>query len=210
MRDIAGKGAFPPTPAVWPFRDLCNSITARTDLVVHLQRLALSFGVEVLRVGVHRQVDLPVEALDVNRVPVLVVQQAAHRDGNAAAAAAPAKPLPVIVCGRGRGEKREKKNHMNRALSDAPLPEVRQRKRNNKKTTKRGRFIPETTEKKIIIAGIRSLHASERLITENARWQERLRSSSDSSRKSIGCTCESKATADTRRQRVRQWRRHPG
>lgn len=112
-RNPKKKNDSPPLrPAVWPFRDLCNSITARTDLVVHLQRLALSFGVEVLRVGVHRQVDLPVEALDVNRVPVLVVQQAAHRDGNAAAAAAPAKPLPVIVCGRGRREKKgEKKSH---------------------------------------------------------------------------------------------------
>lgn len=88
------------------FRHLCNSITARTDLVVHLQRLALSFGVEVLRVGVHRQVNLPVEALHVNRVPVLVVQQAAHRDGNAAAAAAAAEPLPVIVCGSGRRKKK--------------------------------------------------------------------------------------------------------
>lgn len=113
--EIAGKGAsrIPQkknNPAgVWPFRDLCNSITVCTDLVVHLQRLALSFGVEVLRVGVHRQVDLPVEALDVNRVPVLVVQQAAHRDGNAAAAAA-AKPLPVIVCGRRRRGKKGEKN----------------------------------------------------------------------------------------------------
>lgn len=51
---------------------------------------------EVLRVGVHCEVNLLVEALDVNRVPVLVVQQAAHGDGNAAAAA---EPLPVIVCG---------------------------------------------------------------------------------------------------------------
>lgn len=129
----------PPTPAIWPFRDLCNSITARTDLVVHLQRLALSFGVEVLRVGVHRQVDLPVEALDVNRVPVLVVQQAAHRDGNAAAAAAPAKPLPVIVCGRGRGEKREKKkSHEQSALrcSAAGGPaEEKKRQKNNKTWT---------------------------------------------------------------------------
>lgn len=101
----SGKSQEKALPAFQKKTNLCNSITARTDLVVHLQRLALSFGVEVLRVGVHRQVDLPVEALDVNRVPVLVVQQAAHRDGNpAAAAAAPAKPLPVIVCGRGRGE----------------------------------------------------------------------------------------------------------
>lgn len=161
--------------------------------------------------GVHRQVDLPVEALDVNRVPVLVVQQAAHRDGNAAAAAAPAKPLPVIVCGRGRGEKKgEKKSHEQSALRCSAAGGPAEGKKNDKKTTKRGRFIPETTEKKIIIAGICSLHASERLITENARWQERLRSSSVSSRKSIGCTCEPKATADTRRQRVRQWRRHPG
>lgn len=87
--------------------DLCNSITAHTDLVVHLQRLALSFGVEVLRVGVHREVNLPVEALHVNRVPVLVVQQAAHRDGDAAAAAA--EPLPVIVCGSSRKKKKKQK-----------------------------------------------------------------------------------------------------
>lgn len=80
--------------------DLCNSITARTDLVVHLQRLAFSFGVEVLRVGVHCEVNLLVEALDVNRVPVLVVQQAAHGDGNAAA-----EPLPVIVCGSTKKKK---------------------------------------------------------------------------------------------------------
>lgn len=99
--------------------------------------------------GVHRQVDLPVEALDVNRVPVLVVQQAAHRDGNAAAAAAPAaKPLPVIVCGRRRRGKKGEKNYTHRALPDLPLPEVRQRKKPTKITTKHGQFIPETTEKK--------------------------------------------------------------
>lgn len=92
--------------------DLCNSITARTDLIVHLQRLAFSFGVEVLRVGVHCEVNLLVEALDVNRVPVLVVQQAAHGDGNAAAAA---EPLPVIVCGSTKKDKQA-------ALSSPPLP----------------------------------------------------------------------------------------
>jgi len=44
-------------------------------------------------VGVHAEVDLLVEALDVNRVPVLVVQQAAHGDGDPAAA----EPRPAVI-----------------------------------------------------------------------------------------------------------------
>lgn len=68
-------------------------------LVVHLQRVALSSGLEVLRVGVQAQVDLLVEALHVDRVPVLVVQQAAHGHGHAAAA----QPGPAVICGGGNG-----------------------------------------------------------------------------------------------------------
>lgn len=67
---------------------------AGTDLIIHLQRLSFSFGLEVLCVGVHREVHLLVEALYMNRVPVLVIQQAAHRDGNTAAA----EPRPAVVC----------------------------------------------------------------------------------------------------------------
>ncbi|TNN61397.1 hypothetical protein EYF80_028414 [Liparis tanakae] len=59
-----------------------------------IERVPLPFGVEVLRVGVHREVDLLVEALYVDRVPLLVVQQAAHGDGHAAAAG----PQPAVVC----------------------------------------------------------------------------------------------------------------
>jgi len=65
-----------------------------SHLVVHLQRVPLPLGVEVLCVGVHREVDLLVEALHVDRVPLLVVQQAAHGDGHAAAAG----PGPAVVC----------------------------------------------------------------------------------------------------------------
>lgn len=71
---------------------------APAHLVVHLQRVALPSGLEVLRVGVHREVDLPVEALHVDRVPVFVVQQAAHGHGHAAAA----EPRPAVVCGEGK------------------------------------------------------------------------------------------------------------
>lgn len=78
-------------------------VVAWTHLVVHLQRVALSSGLEVARVGVHRQVHLPVEALHVDRVPVLVVQQATHGHGHpAAAAAAAAEPGPAVVCGGGQ------------------------------------------------------------------------------------------------------------
>lgn len=62
--------------------------------------MALSSGVEVARVGVHRQVNLLVEALDVDRVPVLVIQQAAHGHGHAAAA----EPGPAVVCRGGKPE----------------------------------------------------------------------------------------------------------
>lgn len=74
--------------------NLCNSIIAWTDLIVHLQRVSLSFGLEVLCVGVHCEVNLLVEALYVNRVPVLVIQQTAHSDSNTAAA----EPRPAVVC----------------------------------------------------------------------------------------------------------------
>lgn len=70
------------------------SIWLRTHLVVHLQRLSFPFGLEVLCVGVYSEVDLPVEALDVSRVPVLVIQQAAHSNWNTAAA----EPWPDIIC----------------------------------------------------------------------------------------------------------------
>ena len=66
----------------------------QTHLVVHLQRVALSSGLEVPGVGVYGQVDLLVKALDVDRVPVLVIQQAAHGHGHAAAA----EPGPAVVC----------------------------------------------------------------------------------------------------------------
>lgn len=66
-----------------------------THLVVHLQRVSFSLGLEVLCVGVHREVNLLVEALHVHRVPVLVVQQAAHSDSNAAAA----ESQPAVVWG---------------------------------------------------------------------------------------------------------------
>lgn len=65
-----------------------------THLVVHLQRVALSSGLEVACVGVHREVNLLVEALNVDGVPVLVIQQAAHGHGHAAAA----EPGPAVVC----------------------------------------------------------------------------------------------------------------
>ena len=54
-----------------------------TYLIVHLQGVPFSLGAEVLCVGVHREVDLLVEALDEDRVPVLVVQKAAQRDRHA-------------------------------------------------------------------------------------------------------------------------------
>lgn len=69
-----------------------------THLVVHLQRVALSPGLEVPCVGVHRQVNLLVKALDVDRVPVLVVQQAAHGHGHTAAA----EPGPAVICREGK------------------------------------------------------------------------------------------------------------
>lgn len=55
--------------------------------------MSLSFGLKVLCVGVHCEVNLLVEALDVNRVPVLVIQQTAHSDGNTTAA----EPQPAVV-----------------------------------------------------------------------------------------------------------------
>lgn len=64
-----------------------------TNLIVDLQRVSLPFGLEVLCVVVHRQVDLLVEALDDDRVPVLIIQQTADRDSDAAAA----EPQPRIV-----------------------------------------------------------------------------------------------------------------
>lgn len=78
--------------------------------------------------GVHRQVDLPVEALHVDRVPVLVVQQAAHRDGNAAVAAA--EPLPVVICGRQQEEEKwgeERGDQIKGGISDASPAGVRRR-----------------------------------------------------------------------------------
>lgn len=74
--------------------NLCNSIITWTDLIVHLQRVSLSFGLEVLCVGVHCEVNVLVEALYVDRVPVLVIQQTAHSDSNTAAA----EPRPAVVC----------------------------------------------------------------------------------------------------------------
>ena len=82
---------------------------AGSHLVVHLQRVSLSAGVEVLRVGVHRQVDLLVEALHVDRVPVLVVQETAHGDGHAAAA----EPRPAVVCEKNKQRRQGKNNVSN-------------------------------------------------------------------------------------------------
>ena len=62
-------------------------------LIVHLQGVPLSLGAEVLCVGVHREVDLLVEALDEDRVPVLVVQEAAQSDRHAPTAG----PQPCVV-----------------------------------------------------------------------------------------------------------------
>ena len=64
-----------------------------TYLIVHLQGVPLSLGAEVLCVGVHREVDLLVEALDEDRVPVLVVQEAAQSDRHAPTAG----PQPCVV-----------------------------------------------------------------------------------------------------------------
>ncbi len=72
---------------------LCDSINVWTHLIVHIQRVTLPFGLEVLRVGVHCEVDLLVESLYMNRVPVLVIKQAAHGDSNAAAA----EPRPAVI-----------------------------------------------------------------------------------------------------------------
>lgn len=58
--------------------------------------MSFSFGLEVLCVGVHCKVNLLVEALYMNRVPVLVVQQTAHGDGNTAAA----ESQPAVIWGK--------------------------------------------------------------------------------------------------------------
>lgn len=55
--------------------------------------MSFSSGVEVLCVGVHAEVNLFVKALNVHRVPMLVVQQAAHGDSDTAAA----EFQPVVV-----------------------------------------------------------------------------------------------------------------
>lgn len=73
--------------------NLCYSIITWTYLVVHLQWVSLSFGLKVLCVGVHGEVNLPVEALHLDRVPVLVIQQTAYSNCNTAAA----EPQPVVV-----------------------------------------------------------------------------------------------------------------
>lgn len=57
-----------------------------THLVVDLQRVVIALGTEVLRVFVHGDVDMPVEALNEHRVPMLVVQQAAQRHWHVPAA----------------------------------------------------------------------------------------------------------------------------
>lgn len=93
---LANCRLFTAAPQAYP-RRACNDAppVTWTHLVVHVQRVALPSGLEVLRVGVHAEVHLPVEALHVDRVPVLVVQQAAHGHRHAAAA----EPRPAVVCG---------------------------------------------------------------------------------------------------------------
>lgn len=73
--------------------NLCNLIIPWTHLVVHLQWVSFSFCLEVLCVGVHCEVNLLVEALYMNRVPVLVIQQTAHSDSNTTAG----EPQPAVV-----------------------------------------------------------------------------------------------------------------
>ena len=62
-------------------------------LIVHVQGVSLSLGAEVLRVRVHGEVDLLVEALHQDRVPVLVVQKTAQSDGHATTA----EPQPGVI-----------------------------------------------------------------------------------------------------------------
>lgn len=75
------------------YKALCNLIIPWTYLIVHLQWVSFSFGLEVLCVGVHCEVNLLVEALYMNRVPVLVIQQTAHSDCNTTAA----EPQPAVI-----------------------------------------------------------------------------------------------------------------
>lgn len=72
---------------------VCNPVSTWTHLVVHLQWVSFPFGLEALCVGVHCEVNLLVEALYMNRVPVLVIQQTAHSDRNTMAA----EPRSAII-----------------------------------------------------------------------------------------------------------------